>query len=833
MTATATIFSIIAETWTYRCTTALTASTTNRATAAGVDSLGATVTAQDTATVTLAVPSIEISKLPDTQTVVSGSDVFFSLSVTNTGNVTLTNVIVADALAPDCARNLGTLAAGASAAPVAWECTLSAVTADFTNSATATGTPPAGGDVSDFDTADVRVISPVIEISKTPDEQIVSSGSTVNFSLSVSNRGDVPLYNVTISDPQAPDCDADLGTLGRGQTKNQTCQLTGVVGGLINSATATGDTDAGPVRAADAAHVRLEDTRPCPEGMVAYWRLDETRGSTYDDFYVGHDGVCADRCPLPAEGVVNGGQEFNGRNSGVNVPAIPGDDSINWGVEDGFSIEFWMKTDPSSTCEGNEVIVGRDDSGSLLHWWAGCGDGGQARFYLIDRGGTSRSIQGTTDLTDGAWHHIVAVRDASASRIHLYVDGSPEADASAAYSAGFSSTEAAINIGWLDLSRGFHFDGLVDEVALYGRALSAAEVEDRYHNGTAGRWACQTGDYAPTILSTAGTEALSGRRYRYDVDASGEPAPTYSLLAHPAGMTIDRNTGLISWLPMVADEGSNLVAVEARNASGFDTQSFVLNVAEGTLCPLDMIAYWKLDETGGAPYADMYDGHDGACAGRCPVALEGVIGGAQAFNGDTTGIDVQSHRDFNWGANDSFSVEIWMYRSSPVTGNEVILGRDDKPGSLLHWWVGLWPDGGQGKAAFYLIDTDGHAYSALGTGDLADSQWHHIVALRDAGAGQIRLYVDGQLQGSTPAPSINSLYSATAEINIGWLDRQGSSGFHFGGRLDEVAVYGRALSLAESRRTMRPTDRDRATVSTPTWPWSRLRIGCTPTRAIE
>ena len=71
----------------------------------------------------------------------------FTITVTNTGDVTLTNVAVVDVLAPGCARTsaqLGanaTLAAGAS---FSYECTLANVTADFTNSATATGTPPVG-----------------------------------------------------------------------------------------------------------------------------------------------------------------------------------------------------------------------------------------------------------------------------------------------------------------------------------------------------------------------------------------------------------------------------------------------------------------------------------------------------------------------------------------------------------------------------------------------------------------------------------------------------------------------------------------------------------------
>ena len=54
-------------------------------------------------------------------------------------------------------------------------------------------------------------------------------------------------------------------------------------------------------------------------------------------------------------------------------------------------------------------------------------------------------------------------------------------------------------------------------------------------------------DPVPHITSTPITEGVIGILYSYDVEATGSPAPTFSLTANPAGMTIDANTGLISW----------------------------------------------------------------------------------------------------------------------------------------------------------------------------------------------------------------------------------------------------------------------------------------------
>ncbi len=84
---------------------------------------------------------------------------------------------------------------------------------------------------------------------------------------------------------------------------------------------------------------------------------------------------------------------------------------------------------------------------------------------------------------------------------------------------------------------------------------------------------------APIITSTPVTTAEAHYPYAYDVDASGIPAPTWSLLIAPDDMTIDPNTGLITWLPNNADLGDNPVTIQTSNTGGTDTQSFTINVS--------------------------------------------------------------------------------------------------------------------------------------------------------------------------------------------------------------------------------------------------------------
>jgi len=91
-------------------------------------------------------------------------------------------------------------------------------------------------------------------------------------------------------------------------------------------------------------------------------------------------------------------------------------------------------------------------------------------------------------LPTGSWHHIVATRDGASGTTTLYVDGALEGSAQYTYAAGFDSA-VPVDIGWLNLDAGFHFLGILDEMALYTRALSGTEIGQHYHGGV-GRGYC-------------------------------------------------------------------------------------------------------------------------------------------------------------------------------------------------------------------------------------------------------------------------------------------------------------------------------------------------------
>ncbi len=135
-------------------------------------------------------PSIDIQKTPDFQKLALGAVASFTLTVTNTGNVTLHNVVVTDPTADNppgvvCPSTTLTVAPDPGSSMV---CTAQrTVTQDLINVATATGEPTVGPPVSDTDTAEVDAL-PVISLTKTASvNNVVAPGENVTFTIVISN----------------------------------------------------------------------------------------------------------------------------------------------------------------------------------------------------------------------------------------------------------------------------------------------------------------------------------------------------------------------------------------------------------------------------------------------------------------------------------------------------------------------------------------------------------------------------------------------------------------------------------------------------------------------
>ena len=117
--------------------------------------------------------------------------------------------------------------------------------------------------------------------------------------------------------------------------------------------------------------VTAQEPAICPANLNAYWPLDEVNSTTFQDTVGTTTGTCAGGCPQTSTGLIQTAQVFDGQTTGINFPVSP---TLAGQVGSSFSIAFWMKGIAGTTCttKKNEVIIGRDDNTSQLHWWVGC-----------------------------------------------------------------------------------------------------------------------------------------------------------------------------------------------------------------------------------------------------------------------------------------------------------------------------------------------------------------------------------------------------------------------------------------------------------------------------
>lgn len=185
-------------------------------------------------TVDVATPSIDIEKSPDLQGVEPDGTAVFTITIENTGNITLTEIAVADAVAPACARTVGAIVELGPGESTSYSCSHGPIGTNMENTAEVTaralvGDTAAGAPVSDSDSAEVRVVD--LELSKTvyvagygPDCPVASDikvpiSSTVQYCYTVTNTGDYTVTTHSLVDDQLGTLFTDLvQELGPGQS---------------------------------------------------------------------------------------------------------------------------------------------------------------------------------------------------------------------------------------------------------------------------------------------------------------------------------------------------------------------------------------------------------------------------------------------------------------------------------------------------------------------------------------------------------------------------------------------------------------------------------------
>ncbi|WP_414640047.1 DUF7507 domain-containing protein [Amycolatopsis sp.] len=208
--------------------------------ATGTDATDRPVTASAGAGVDVIHPAISVTNDASPTRVRQGDTVTFTLVVTNTGDVPLTDVSLVDSRTPACAQSIGTLLPGARQRH---SCKVDAGTDSFVSSATATGTDPVKRQVSATDDAQYTVLHPALQLTQDIHGGPFRQGDTVTATLTVTNTGDVPLTAVNV---QSESCKKTFDQLEAGAKQQFDCTTTAPADDVERTAKATADAPVGP-----------------------------------------------------------------------------------------------------------------------------------------------------------------------------------------------------------------------------------------------------------------------------------------------------------------------------------------------------------------------------------------------------------------------------------------------------------------------------------------------------------------------------------------------------------------------------------------------------------
>jgi hypothetical protein len=213
---------------------------------------------------------------------------------------------------------------------------------------------------------------------------------------------------------------------------------------------------------------------------AAYWRLGETSGTTAVDTTGAHNGTYQNSVTLGSYGAVasdtNKAANFSG---GVNdrVQVNP------FGVSgSGLTILAWFKADAF----GDDHFVSKADGSALanVHWMLGVTSSSQLA-TRIKIGGTTRELLcSVSGMSTGAWYFAAVTYDGAAIRV--YRDGVEVG--SAAYTGALSNDSSVpLALGNLPSGAGNRaFDGVLDEVAVFDKALTPGQIYELYTTGGGG-----------------------------------------------------------------------------------------------------------------------------------------------------------------------------------------------------------------------------------------------------------------------------------------------------------------------------------------------------------
>jgi len=226
-----------------------------------------------------------------------------------------------------------------------------------------------------------------------------------------------------------------------------------------------------------------------------------------------------------------------------------------------------------------------------------------------------------------------------------------------------------------------------------------------------------------------------------------------------------------------------LAAVDASgNTSGYSTVATVTSLP-GPSLPVGLVAAYGFNEGAGTSVTDASGNGNNGAIGTATWTAAGKFGQALTFNGSSAMVTVNDAPSLDLTT--GMTLEAWVYPTAVGWWRDVIYkGPND-----IYYLMGSSNEDTPAVGGTFAVT------EARGASSLPLNTWTHLVGTYDGGT--LRLYVNGVQVGSQAQTGLIS--TSTGALTIGGDALYGQ---YFAGRIDEVRMYNRALTVLEIQTNM-------------------------------
>gem|GEM_PF-102493 len=519
-----------------------------------------------------------------------------------------------------------------------------------------------------------------------------------------------------------------------------------------------------------------------------------------------------------------------------------------------FSVEGWAKINGGTSDDA--IISKHDNANGRKGYYIQYAYGSGKLNAGIGRSNNSWGAVTTTSpgWQDNQWHHFAMTYNTTSDSLKLYVDGQ-FAGATLVPDPVFST--ANLCIGGSDFYPANAFKGAADEVRIWSKELSPADIKANMHRNVAYNAANLTAyykfddfmvspvkDYTTTAAhgATAGGMTLHNiiasyapiADARYDgltdlgacwwpyntnlqtgtnINAAFAAENKYLLLAHnnatgdttqgvPAGLTKRLKRAWLADKFGVVTESMNLSLTTSQLGAGAmdpNREYFLLFSENGT-------TYQSLSTTGTLMnndtlvFANMTIREGWYTLGWKPLTYNHPPGNrAFDFNGAANIVKVPYAKFGN--PTGDFSIELWAKINPGGSGDDALINANENVSGRKGYYIeyGYSNSATPGLKAGIARSNGNWLTAQYATANWQPNEWHHVALTYNATTRRINLFQDG-IQVATADMGTDTAIFSTRPFGIGGSDAYTGNGFK--GAIDEVRVWKKELFAVEINDSM-------------------------------